>query len=136
MPEIFLDSNVLLYLLATDAVRKHGISLELVSGSLRNEYAIISTQVLQECLNIFTRHRLMTFDQAREWLKIVMPICRVFPSEPLYSKTLDLLNRLGLGFYDSCIVAAALAAGCNVLVTEDLQHDQLIEGLRVTNPFR
>jgi predicted nucleic acid-binding protein len=37
--------------------------------------------------------------------------------------------------YDSLIVASALAAGCATLYTEDLQHDQQIEGLRIINPF-
>jgi predicted nucleic acid-binding protein len=37
------------------------------------------------------------------------------------------LSRLG--------VAAALTADCTELITEDLQHDRKIEGLRITNPF-
>jgi len=34
------------------------------------------------------------------------------------------------------VVAAALEAGCRRLLTEDLQHGQRIEGLRIENPFR
>jgi len=38
--------------------------------------------------------------------------------------------------YDSLIIASALEAGCEVLYTEDLQHNQLIENkLRIVNPF-
>ena len=33
------------------------------------------------------------------------------------------------------IVAAALEAGCKRLLSEDLQHGQRIEGLRIENPF-
>jgi predicted nucleic acid-binding protein len=34
------------------------------------------------------------------------------------------------------VIAAALAAGCTVLYSEDMQHGQLIDGtLMVVNPF-
>jgi predicted nucleic acid-binding protein len=39
------------------------------------------------------------------------------------------------GFYDSLIIAAAQEAGCNTLYSEDLQHGQIIGGLRIENPF-
>jgi predicted nucleic acid-binding protein len=37
--------------------------------------------------------------------------------------------------YDSLIVAAALAAGCTRLLSEDLQHGQRIDTLVIHNPF-
>lgn len=37
---------------------------------------------------------------------------------------------------DALIVAAALEAGCDRLLSEDLQHGPKIDGLRVENPFR
>ena len=44
-------------------------------------------------------------------------------------------DRLGLSFWDSLIVAAALATRCSTLLTEDL-HDLEIDGLRIADPFR
>ena len=41
-----------------------------------------------------------------------------------------------LSYWDSLIVETALSAGADVLFTEDLQDGQIIEGLRVVNPFR
>ena len=38
--------------------------------------------------------------------------------------------------YDGLIVAAAHAAGCTILFTEDLQHGQRVGGVTITNPFR
>ena len=46
-----------------------------------------------------------------------------------------LARSYGLDFYDVLIVAAALEAGCDTLLTEDLQAGQRIEGLTVVNPF-
>jgi predicted nucleic acid-binding protein len=32
-------------------------------------------------------------------------------------------------------VAAAIEAKCSALLTEDLQHGQVVEGVRIENPF-
>ena len=44
-------------------------------------------------------------------------------------------SRYGLSYWDALIVASAQAQGCALLLTEDLQHDQLIDKVRVVNPF-
>lgn len=45
-------------------------------------------------------------------------------------------ERHGLSHRDSLIAAAAQLAGCDTLYSEDMQHDQQLEGLRICNPFR
>ena len=44
-------------------------------------------------------------------------------------------ERFRLSGWDALIVAAAQAAECAVLVTEDLQDGQPLDGLRVADPF-
>ena len=44
-------------------------------------------------------------------------------------------SRFRLSYWDSLVVAAALQQGCDLLLTEDLQHDQTIDSLRIVNPF-
>ena len=58
------------------------------------------------------------------------------PTPALYRRGLDVQERWKFGFYDSLIVAAALEAGCKRLLSEDMQHGQRIEGLRIENPFK
>lgn len=135
VPERFLDSNVLLYSIATDNRQKQSIAIRLVSQSLQDGSGIISTQVVQECMSVVTRRSLLAIGKARAWLKLMMPLCAVYPSEILYERTLDIHDRYGFSFYDACIVAAALIGGCTALITEDLQHGQIIEGLTINNPF-
>jgi predicted nucleic acid-binding protein len=48
---------------------------------------------------------------------------------------LDLKQRSGYGFHDSLIIAPSIQAGCNILYTEDLQHNQALCGLNSINPF-
>jgi predicted nucleic acid-binding protein len=63
------------------------------------------------------------------------PLCRVFPSVDLLKNALDVKDRYKFHFYDALIVAAALDAGCERLYSEDLNHGQAIERLRIENPF-
>ncbi|HET7269774.1 MAG TPA: hypothetical protein VFI90_01690, partial [Rubrobacter sp.] len=44
-------------------------------------------------------------------------------------------QELMLSFWDALIVEAALKAGADRLLTEEMQHGQIIEGMRVENPF-
>ena len=46
-----------------------------------------------------------------------------------------LQDRFAFNYWDALMVAAAQEQGCKLLLTEDLQHDQKIDGLRVVNPF-
>jgi predicted nucleic acid-binding protein len=51
---------------------------------------------------------------------------------------LDAVRRsqeASLSLWDALIVEAALAAGADRLLTEDLQHGQVFDGMRVENPF-
>ena len=48
---------------------------------------------------------------------------------------LEIQDRFGFHFWDALVVAAAKAAGCDTLLTEDLQHGQDLDGLRVVSPF-
>ena len=72
--------------------------------------------------------------------KILTAILARVSCEPLDVGTvlsaLRLGERLGYSHYDSQIIAAALAAGCSVLYSEDMQHGQLIDDtLTILNPF-
>ena len=44
-------------------------------------------------------------------------------------------GQTGYTFYDALIVTAAIESGCRVLYTEDLQHDRVVQSVRVVNPF-
>ena len=45
-------------------------------------------------------------------------------------------DRFGLGWWDSLVVSAAQTAGCALLLTEDLNHGQMLDGVRVISPFQ
>jgi predicted nucleic acid-binding protein len=130
--EPFFDTNVLLYLLSSDHAKADRAEALLAQGG------VVSVQVLNEFASVATRKLGMAIPEAREALEVVRAVCRVVPlTEETHDKGLAISERYRLSVYDSMIVAAAMLAGCGMLVTEDLQHGQAFEGrLKVVNPFR
>lgn len=134
----FLDTNIFIYQLDGTDVRKQAIADGLVRDALRTQDGCISYQVVQECLNVLTtKARIaLSSQQAHAYLDAVLaPLVQVGSSTDLFRKALDLRSRWQFSFHDSLIVAAALAAGCARLLSEDLQHGQKLEHLTIVNPF-
>ncbi len=98
----------------------------------------ISVQVLNEIANVACRKMQMSWVETHAFLDSVR---RLFTVHPLTVEThetgLVLAKRYKLTVYDSMIVAAALHAGCDILLSEDM-HDGLVvnDARRVINPFR
>ncbi len=115
-----------------------GVGEGIVRDALLLGNGCISTQVVQECLNV-ALHKAqvaLTLEAARRYLEVVLaPLVQVTANEALYHRALDVQARWRLSFYDSLIVASALVSGCKTLLSEDLQHGQRLDGLTVVNPF-
>jgi predicted nucleic acid-binding protein len=137
--EFFIDTNVFVYHLDGSDPRKQGIADGIIRKALVTGNACISSQVVQECLNVALRKAEVALspEDARSYLAAVLaPLMQVTASEALYHKALDVQARWRFSFYDSLVVAGALLAGCRTLLSEDLQHGQRLDGLSIINPFR
>ena len=53
----------------------------------------------------------------------------------LILRAIALTRRSRFSFWDSLIVEAAIEGEATILYTEDLQHGQTIDGVRIENPF-
>lgn len=62
-----------------------------------------------------------------------LPVVQV-DAETIYA-AISLSQRHRLSFWDALVIRAAVTGGCAVLFSEDLQHGQEIDGVRVENPF-
>jgi predicted nucleic acid-binding protein len=130
--ERFFDTNVLLYLLSEDDTKANRAENALSAGG------ILSVQVLNEFASVASRKLKMSIAEIREMLLAIRTVCTVVPvAEETHDLGLQLVEKHGLSVYDATIIAAALLAGCKMLVSEDLQHGQIFERtLKIQNPFR
>ncbi len=137
--EFFIDTNVFIYHLDTTDRRKHKTAEKIVREALATGNACISSQVVQECLNVALRKAAVALplEAARSYLDAVLaPLMQVTASEALFHRALDVQARWRFSFYDSLIVAGAMAGGCRTLLSEDLQHGQSLGSLTIVDPFR
>jgi len=134
----FLDTNILVYPFDARAAAKREEARRLTGWALATHEGVISTQVVQEFLNVALRKFPQPMSQAEAQLylsQVLMPLCEVFPDASLYSNALSIADETGWGFYDALIVSSAQASGCRVLLTEDLQHGRTVRGVELRNPF-
>ena len=133
----FVDTNVLVYLFDASAPTKRARAEALLESLVRAGRLRLSTQVLQEFFVASTKPRRPLLGAAAALAALQrfaeLPLVSVSPAGLLAAA--DRAVRTGMHLYDAMIVEAALMAGCEVLYSEDLQHGQVIDGVRIENPF-
>ena len=134
----FIDTNILVYSFDKSNLKKQQKSKEIISDALYNHEGCISYQVIQEFVNVALQKfdTPLTKDDCIKYVTNVLePLCEVLSSIELYKDALEIKEGWQYSFYDSLIISSALRAKCNILFTEDMQHNQRIRDLVIINPF-
>ena len=130
--KVFFDTNILIYAVASSDARSGRARAALASGGS------ISVQVLNEFANIARRKLNRSWPDIRSTLSAFRALCaECLPiTEHTHDAALRLAERYRYALYDSLILASALEANCETLLSEDLQNGQLVDGrLTICNPF-
>lgn len=136
-PLVFVDTNVLLYMVDDREADKRDRARAWMAVCWARRCGRLSTQVLNEFYwNVGKKFAsaLSRGDARAEvrryqhWQPWVIDHATVEAAWAVES-------RYRLSYWDALMVAAAQQQGCELLLTEDLQHDQVIDGVRVINPF-
>lgn len=132
----FFDTNVLVYLVDADEPRKQGIARGLVQEHLAEGDGTISVQVLREFFWFSRRLRTpVSYETASEAVDYFASFSPLQEDASMVLRAIRRTRAMSLSFWDALIVEAALKSGADRLFTEDVQHGQVIEGMRVENPF-
>jgi predicted nucleic acid-binding protein len=132
---VFFDTIVLVYCTDTTAPEKQTIARALVSQASAEGNAVASTQVLIELFNVLTRKQQMPQAHAKT-LVMAYTHWTVVPSDvALVTTAIEKSIQQRLSIWDAMVVEAALRSGAQILYTEDLNHGQRFESLKVVNPF-
>ncbi len=130
--KFFLDSNVLLY-----AVRIDDPKSERALALIRSGAAVISSQVLNEFVNVGSKKYKMRPQEVFGALLPIKNVCTVVSlTLETHERAAQIFCETNFGIYDACIVAAAELAGCDILYSEDMNHDQRIGRVTIHNPFK
>jgi predicted nucleic acid-binding protein len=128
---VFFDTNVLVYFFS-----EAGLHTE-IAESLLVEGGVVSVQVLNELVSVARGKLGMSWNEVRSARDKTLVFCPspVSLTEELHRTAVELSARYGYRIYDSLVLAAAMQAGCTTVYSEDMQHGQLIDGVRIENPF-
>lgn len=133
----FVDTNVLLYAVST--ARREATKARTARDLLDSDDLVLSTQVLQEFYVQATRagrSDRLSHEQAslliESWLRFPVQGTTV----PLLRGALELSWRHRLSYWDAAIIEAARLQECETLLSEDLAHGRVYDGVRVVDPFR
>jgi predicted nucleic acid-binding protein len=134
---VFVDTNVLLYAFDERDPIKRDRSQSWLTACWRGHFGRISTQVLNE-FYANARRRFANAISAGDARSEVRRY-QLWKPWQIDQATIETAwaveSRFGLDYWDSLMVAAAQHQGCAILLTEDLQHEQLIDSVRIVNPF-
>ena len=137
----FCDSNIWLYRLLIDPEcndaaerRKRNLAAALTS----RENILISTQIINEVCSVLSKKAKISEIQIREIIQEFYDGCVVIQLDRnIILRASELRTQYSFSFWDSLIVASALAADASILYSEDMQDGLIISNqLTLINPFR
>jgi predicted nucleic acid-binding protein len=132
----FVDTNVLIYAHDVDAKAKHEVAKSILRELWSQRTGVLSMQVLQEFYVNVTRKIASPLpnDAARLVVNSYAIWCmETTPAE--ISDAFRIEDESRIGFWDALIVAAASKCGAVRILSEDLNAQQTIAGVRIENPF-
>ena len=135
---VFVDANILVYDRDERDPVKHARAQAWMATLWRHPgLGVVSSQVLTEFYWTVTRKLRPGLDDdlARRYVRTLLAWEFVALDGAAIGEAWAVQDRFKLSFWDSLVVAAARIGRCRVLLTEDLQDGQDLDGILVVNPF-
>jgi predicted nucleic acid-binding protein len=130
-----IDTNVLVYAFDQREREKQAVA-KAVLDAMHGRQMPIALQVCGEFYNVLTRKFDKAPRDAAELAHSLMVSFPLFASSPAtVSEAFDLAATGRFSFWDANLISAAEAAGCTVLLSEDMADGARIGRLEVVAPF-
>jgi len=131
-----LDTNILFYAMDREAGERHKLAMKIVDRAIVSD-SVLTLQSLCEFYAAVTGKGKMPALEAEAQIKDWMDL---FPIVSAKSKSLiraiKAVNQHTLSFWDAMLWAVARDAGVTLILSEDFQHDRVIDGIQFCNPFQ
>ena len=137
MTAVFVDTNVLIYGEDGRDPGKQAQALAWLRTLWGRRAGRVSNQVLNEFYTNVTR-KIKPPMPAGDARAEVRRFQRWEPSvidHATVETAWSVESRFGFSYWDSLIVASAQALGCRYLLSEDMQHGQIVDSVQILNPF-
>jgi len=131
---VFVDTNVVVYAFDTADIQKQQAAIAVLESDRR---LVVSTQVLLEVWWVLTRRLAVPLAEGQA-VVVIDELCRlpvVTTDVEMVRQAIDTSRRFRIAVWDAMIIEAARSAGCDRVLTEDLQAGQDFDGITIENPF-
>ena len=135
--KVFVDTNILIYAHDQEAGQKGEQANSILRTLWKSQRGRLSTQVLQEFYVNVTKKIRPPLDrsQAREIIRTYAVWIETETTVGTILRASEISEIWQISFWDSLILASAEEIGASELFSEDLNHGQIIAGVKVVNPF-
>jgi len=131
-----LDANILFYTVDADAGELQVKARDIVRRAASDYDCVLSLQTLCEFFAATTRKGKLTPDQAATQLDDWQTLFPVVTATPASLRlAVRAVAQHNLSFWDAMQWAVAKQAGATLFLSEDMQHERELEGVRLRNPF-
>ena len=133
----FVDTNVLIYALDPRDAGKQAAAQAWLTRCWNERSGRISVQVLNEFYVNVVRILGAGFRaRAREEVRALYSWSPWAVDTAALEAAWSLADDYSISHWDALIVASAVQQGCETLLSEDMQHGQVIDGVTIVNPFK
>ena len=132
----FIDTNILIYTRDRQVPQKQKRATEWLRVLADENRLVISPQVMNEFAHsVIRKLPEVTPEQLLASLQDMQQWCTALTTAQTAIDGHAVHRRFQFSFYDSVLIASALAVGCDSFLSEDLAHGQRVATLRIINPF-
>jgi predicted nucleic acid-binding protein len=130
-----LDSNVLVYAADGRAGARHSRALQVLVLAARRD-CVLTIQALGEFFHATTRKQIVPrHDAAAQTRDLLAIFATVAADAEAFRAALEGVGQGKHSFWDGLLIATAARAGCDFLLSEDMQDGSRFGRLTVLNPF-
>lgn len=132
----FVDTNLLVYAVDPQEPHKRERVKDFLTQIASRHTPVLSPQSLNELYRVATKRGLMPRNEARRYVLAWSSFCTAPYDFEVTRQAWVIEERYRFGWWDCMLLASALAAPCDVFLSEDLQHEQAVGPLTILNPFK
>lgn len=135
MTRFSLDANVLVYAADGRAGHRHARALHILVSAARRD-CVLTLQALGEFFHAATRKRIVPRHDAAAQVRDLLAIFRTAAADvEAFRTALEGAERGTRSFCDGVLIATIARAGCDFLLSEDMQDGSHFGGVTILDPF-
>lgn len=136
--KVLIDTNILVYAYDSIDPKKRQTAINSLDQLIRNDQAVLSTQILGEFYSVTTRHRnpLLLPTEAIQEIESYMVNCEILSVTPaVIQEALRGIRSYQFSYWDAQIWSCARIHAIPKIFSEDFATGSSVEGVQFTNPL-